>query len=80
MITKRLAAPSTICLPFKHEGHVFYAPRYCTVLGLYNETTGTIIFDSVLCDGVHYESGELPTDEIEMCYEVLTDAVLALDF
>lgn len=77
---KRITASSSLYLPINQSGHVFYAPRPCIVIGLYVESTGSIILETVLCDGEHYDTLQLSKDDFEKCYDALQEAVLALQF
>jgi hypothetical protein len=57
------------------SGNTFPVSRPCTVYGLYNEKTGTLIFESAWCDGRNYDFLEIQSDDMQKFYDELAEAI-----
>lgn len=75
-VFQRIATNSTLARPSFNSGHTYELPLPCTVHGLYNARTGTIILEHVWCDGNSYSLAELSADERERFYDKLRLEVL----
>lgn len=75
-----LSIQSTMYLPFNEFGHVFYRPVPCVVVGKYNEVTGTIILETVICEGRHYDMLEISNEDWQKFHEEMRESVLTLEF
>ncbi len=73
---KRITVNSTLSRVAELSGHIFEVPYPCTVHGLFLEATGTVIFESVWCDGISYEARELPAEEVQKFVDELRRAAL----
>lgn len=62
------------------SGHVQSVSRPCTIHGLYNERTGTLIFESVWCDGENFYAGSFDVDELNKYFDELYNFIVNEDF
>lgn len=45
------------------SGHTHTINRPCTVYGVYNDKTGTVLLEYVWCDGTHYDGHQLHNED-----------------
>lgn len=77
---KQVVVHSSLYLPISESGHIFYCPRPCVLTGVYSETTGTILLESIICDGTHFEPNEIDPVDLRKFQDELRAAVMSLDF
>jgi hypothetical protein len=63
-------------VPITAYGHTGSQVLPCTVYALYNEATGTVIMETVWCDGRNYDMLELDKYELEKFYALLREVVV----
>ena len=73
---KRIIVDSSIAKPSYLSGHTHTISRPCTVYGVWNARTGTILLEYVWCDGNHYSSKDLDRDDCLRLLEQLRQAIL----
>lgn len=68
---QRIIVEGNLSRPSFLSGHVHEVQRPCKIYGLYREKTGTIILESVWCDGELYSRNQIDSDEAAKFHEML---------
>ena len=69
-----------MAIPMHQEGHTGSFALPCTVYGLYNALTGTLIFETVYCDGRNFDMLEIASDELEKFQALLKEVAMDSEF
>lgn len=77
---RKLAANSTLAMVSSFNDRQYIAPMPCIVYGLYFEATGTIILESIYCDGQMFVPAEVDESEREKFIDELKHAAMFGDF
>ena len=73
---QRIIVEGTLSRPSFLSGHTRDVQRPCKVYGLYCEKTGTIILESVWCDGELYSRNQIDADEAYTFHELLATHII----
>lgn len=77
---KLVLVNSTFEAPNYLHGRSFNMPMPCVVQGIWLPNTGTLLLESVLCDGRTYSVPELNDEEVKKFTDELQQAVISGDF
>ena len=77
---RKIFVASTMLKASDLNGHVFEVPMPCTAHGVWLEATGTVMLESVWCDGNNYSVQELSAEELKKFNDELREAVIVSDF
>lgn len=77
---KRIMINSTLGLHGLFGNSEYTVPMSCVVYGVYLESTGTLIFEEVYCDGNSYTYNQLSSEEQQKFMDELAHAVISGDF
>lgn len=67
-------------LPIPISGHTDYQALPCTVHALYDQTTGSIILETVRCDGRDYDLLQVQPADLRKFYALLAQEAAELFF
>ena len=68
---------STMGKPSYLSGHTQEIQRPCTIYALYSEKSGTILLESIWCDGVTYPTASFADDELNKFYNEVKEHLIA---
>lgn len=55
-------------------------PQHCTLFAVWQQKTGTLILQTVLCNGRHYDLLEISKEDLQKFYDELRYEITQLEF
>lgn len=76
---KRLLVDSTMMKPSFIAGRTQPVLRPCTIYGIYNERSGTLGLEYVLCDGLIFTNKDIEPEDKEKFFDEMREYILGQD-
>lgn len=70
---------SHMYLPYPVSGHVGGTSYPCVVTALWRERTGTVLIQTIMCNGRAYDILEVSKDDLRKFYDQIYEVICAID-